>query len=170
MIRRLLAHTALACITLLVMAAAAFAQGADARYSLNCNNQDNYSSDARAHHCEVKEQTLAATGGVSLRRLGGNVTGETVNGGLSIELTGSNWDGEGLNVKTTNGGLSVSVPDNYSAHLETGTVNGGFVVSPSIAEITRETKRLSLDLGSGGQNLRFYTTNGGVSIKRRESR
>ena len=109
-------------------------------------------------------------GGVSLRRLGGNVTGETVNGGLSIELTGSNWDGEGLNVKTTNGGLSVSIPDNYSAHLETGTVNGGFTVSPSIAEITRETKRLSLDLGSGGQNLQFYTTNGGVSIKRRESR
>ncbi|HUQ34717.1 MAG TPA: DUF4097 family beta strand repeat-containing protein [Pyrinomonadaceae bacterium] len=112
----------------------------------------------------------ALNGGVSLKRLGGNVTGETVNGGLSVVLTGGNWDGEGLNVKTTNGGLSVSVPDNYSAHLETGTVNGHLAVSPSIAEIARETRQLSLNLGAGGTNLRIYTTNGGVSIRRGESR
>ncbi|HZG53999.1 MAG TPA: DUF4097 family beta strand repeat-containing protein [Pyrinomonadaceae bacterium] len=112
----------------------------------------------------------ARNGGVSLKALGGNVTGETVNGGLHVELTGSNWEGEGLNVRTTNGGLSITVPDNYSAHLETGTVNGGLVVNPSIAEVTRKTKQLSLDLGSGGTNLRIHTTNGGVSIKRRESR
>jgi len=110
----------------------------------------------------------AQNGGVALKRLGGNVTGETVNGGLAVELTGSNWEGEGLNVKTTNGGLSVIVPNNYSAHLETGTVNGHLAISPSIAEVTRESKRLSLDLGSGGTNLRIYTTNGGVSIRRRE--
>jgi DUF4097 and DUF4098 domain-containing protein YvlB len=115
-------------------------------------------------------QFEATNGGVSLKRLGGSVSGETVNGGLSVELTGSNWDGEGLDVKTTNGGLSVSVPENYSAHLETGTVNGGFNVSPSIAEVTRETKRLSLSLGAGGPNLRIHTTNGGVSIKRRGDR
>jgi DUF4097 and DUF4098 domain-containing protein YvlB len=108
-------------------------------------------------------------GGVSLKRIGGNVTGETVNGGLSVELTGNNWEGEGLNVKTTNGGLAVSIPENYSAHLETGTVNGGVVVSPSIAQVTRETKKLSLNLGAGGTNLRIHTTNGGVSIKRRAS-
>src|SRR2546421_5877092 len=112
----------------------------------------------------------AKNGGVSLKRLGGNVTGATINGGLSVELIGSNWDGEGLNVKTTNGGLSVSVPDNYSAHLETGTVNGSLAVSPSIAEVARGTKELSLNLGAGGTNLRIYTTNGGVSIKRSELR
>ncbi|HEX8708693.1 MAG TPA: hypothetical protein VF723_10665 [Pyrinomonadaceae bacterium] len=112
----------------------------------------------------------AQNGGVALKRLGGNVRGETVNGGLSIELAGGNWDGEGLEAKTTNGGLSVSVPDNYSAHLETGTVNGHLAVSPSIADVTRDTKRLSLNLGSGGTNLRLYTTNGGVSIRRGTSR
>ena len=112
----------------------------------------------------------ARNGGVSLKNLGGNVTGATTNGGLHVELTGSNWEGEGLNVRTTNGGLSITVPENYSAHLETGTVNGGFSVSPSIAEVTRKTKQLSLDLGSGGTKLRIHTTNGGVSIKRRESR
>jgi Putative adhesin len=115
-------------------------------------------------------QFEATNGGVALKRLGGNVSGETVNGGLAVELTGSTWEGEGLDVKTTNGGLSVSVPENYSAHLETGTVNGGLNISPSIAEVKRETKRLSLDLGGGGTNLRIYTTNGGVSIRRRGSK
>jgi hypothetical protein len=274
MIGKVLARTSLTCAALCLIATAAFAQGDNSRYSLSCRDQDNSYDDSRARHCEIKEQTLAATGGtldvdgmrnggiaikgwerneilvrsriqtqgatqaeadnlasqvrvataggqiraegpeqngdthwsvsyeifvprqsnlslhthnggisimdvrgrisfeaqnggVALKRIGGNVTGETTNGGLAVELTGSNWEGEGLNVKTTNGGLAVSVPENYSAHLETGTVNGGFVVSPSIAEVTRETKRLSLNLGSGGSNLRIYTTNGGVSIKRR---
>lgn len=115
-------------------------------------------------------QFEATNGGVSLNRLGGSVSGETVNGGLNVELTGSNWDGEGLDVKTTNGGLNVTVPENYSAHLETGTVNGGLNISPSIAEVSREAKRLSLDLGGGGTNLRIHTTNGGVNIKRRGGR
>lgn len=111
----------------------------------------------------------AENGGVSLKRLGGNVSGRTVNGGLSVELSGSRWEGEGLNVRTTNGGLSISIPDNYSARLEAGTINGGFKASPSIADVTRETKRVALDLGSGGSSLKIHTTNGGVSIKRLDS-
>jgi DUF4097 and DUF4098 domain-containing protein YvlB len=277
MFRKILAQTAFIFAALCLTAAAAFAQADNTRYSLRCNDRDNSYDDARARHCEVKEQTLAATGGtinvdgmlnggvsikgwerndilvryriqtqaqtqaeadnlasqvrvtttggairaegpepqgnahwdvgyeifvprqsdlslrthnggisvsdvrgrisfeaqnggVVLKRLGGSVTGHTVNGGLAVELTGNSWDGEGLNVKTSNGGLAVTVPDNYSAHLEAGTVNGHLAVSPSIAEVTRETKRLSLNLGSGGTNLRIHTTNGGVSIRRRETR
>jgi hypothetical protein len=277
MLRKVLARMAFTCAAFVFAASAVFAQADNSRYSLACRDRDNFGGDSRAHHCEIKEQTLQATGGtldvdgmknggisvkgwerneilvryrlqthaptqaeadnlasrirvtttsaqiraegpeqnedarwdvgyeifaprqsnlslrtrnggislsnlrgqisfeagnggVSLKNLGGKVTGETVNGGLSVELTGSNWEGEGLNVRTTNGGLSISVPDNYSAHLETGTVNGSFVVSPSIAEVTRKTKQLSLDLGSGGANLRIHTTNGGVSLKRGESR
>lgn len=273
MTKRLLTQTALLCALLCAAFSATFAQGDNTRNSLSCRNQDNSYDDSRARHCEVKEQTLAATGGtidvdgrqnggisikgwerneilaryrietqastqaaadsmaaqirvntaggqiradgpeqgdnshwsvsyeifvprqsnlslrthnggisisdvhgrisfeaqnggVALKQIGGNVTGQTVNGGLAVQLTGNNWEGDGLNVKTTNGGLAVSIPDNYSAHLETGTVNGGFVVSPSIAQVKRGTKELSLNLGSGGPNLRIYTTNGGVSIKR----
>lgn len=273
MIGKLLAQTSLSCAALCLVASAAFAQADNSRHSLSCRDQGNSYQDSRARHCEVKEQTLAPTGGtidvdgmrnggisirgwernqilvryriqtqaatqaeadnlasqvrvataggqiraegpeqngdahwsvsyeifvprqsnlslrthnggisladvngrinfeaqnggVALKRVGGNVTGQTTNGGLAVELSGSNWDGEGLNVKTTNGGLAVSVPENYSAHLEAGTVNGGFIVSPSIAEVARGTKRLSLNLGSGGPNVRIHTTNGGVAIKR----
>src|SRR5262249_41915315 len=70
----------------------------------------------------------ATNGGVVLRRVGGNVHGETTNGGVVVELSGDRWEGEQLDVKTTNGGVVLSVPDNYSAHLETGTVNGNLSI------------------------------------------
>ena len=66
----------------------------------------------------------AVNGGVVLKRIGGAVRGSTTNGGLVIELSGDRWDGETLDVSTTNGGVVMSVPENYSANLETGTVNG----------------------------------------------
>jgi DUF4097 and DUF4098 domain-containing protein YvlB len=64
-------------------------------------------------------------GGVNLYRLAGAVKGQTTNGSVSIDLAGAGWEGEGMDVKTTNGGVRLSIPDNYSARLETGTVNGG---------------------------------------------
>ena len=105
-------------------------------------------------------------GGVVLRRVGGNVHGSTTNGGLVVELDGSRWDGEELNVKTTNGGVTMSVPANYSARLETGTVNGHVSTDFPITVQGRISKELSMDLGSGGPTVRAMTTNGGVRLKR----
>ncbi len=105
-------------------------------------------------------------GGVVLRRVGGKVHGSTTNGGLVVELDGSRWDGEELNVKTTNGGVVMSVPENYSARLETGTVNGHVSTDFPITVQGRITKELSMDLGSGGPTVRATTTNGGVRLKR----
>src|SRR5215475_7507572 len=106
-------------------------------------------------------------GGVTLRRLAGDVKGETTNGGLSIELSGAGWDGEGMDVRTSNGGVVLSIPDNYSARLETGTVNGGLKTDYPIT-VNGEIKReLSVNLGGGGQTIRAMTTNGGVQIKRK---
>lgn len=109
----------------------------------------------------------ALNGGVSLRRLGGNVKGSTTNGGLSIELAGSRWEGDGLDVKTTNGGVSMSVPENYSARLETGTVNGGLDIGFPVTVQGELKKELSVTLGSGGPMIRAMTTNGGVRVHRK---
>ena len=109
-------------------------------------------------------------GGVNLVRVGGNVSGNTTNGGVNVVLTGARWDGEELNITTTNGGVNVLVPDNYSAHLETGTVNGnvsfGFPVNVSLTERGRMPKDVSVDLGAGGPTVRARTTNGGVRVGR----
>jgi len=108
----------------------------------------------------------ATNGGVVLRRVGGAVHGSTTNGGLVVELSGDRWDGETLDVSTTNGGVVMSVPENYSAHLETGTTNGGISVDFPVNVQGRLTKQLAFDLGSGGATIKAMTTNGGVRLKR----
>ena len=109
-------------------------------------------------------------GGVNLRRVGGAVTGHTTNGGLRVELAGTRWEGEMLNVTTTNGGVNIAMPDNYSAHLETATTNGNvssdFTLNVPLNERGRMPKEISVDVGSGGPTIRAVTTNGGVRVTR----
>ena len=108
----------------------------------------------------------ATNGGVVLRKCGGSVHGATTNGGLVVDLAGDHWDGETLDVSTTNGGVSMSVPENYSAHLETGTTNGSISVDFPVTVQGRINKELAVNLGSGGATVKVMTTNGGVRIKR----
>ncbi|MDX2150007.1 MAG: hypothetical protein SFV54_04680 [Bryobacteraceae bacterium] len=105
-------------------------------------------------------------GGVALRRLGGRVKGETMNGGVDVVLAGSRWDGETLDVETTNGGVKMSVPENYSARLETSTVNGRISIDFPVTVSGDIKSKLSTTLGSGGPLIRATTTNGGVKISR----
>ncbi|HEV7744593.1 MAG TPA: DUF4097 family beta strand repeat-containing protein [Pyrinomonadaceae bacterium] len=108
----------------------------------------------------------AQNGGVNLRHVGGTVRGGTTNGGLNVELAGDRWDGEALDVSTTNGGVSMSIPENYSAHLETGTVNGHLSIDFPVTVQGNITRELSANLGAGGATIRAMTTNGGVRIRR----
>jgi Toastrack DUF4097 len=110
----------------------------------------------------------ALNGGVNLRRVGGDVRGGTTNGGLVVELSGDRWDGEALDVNTTNGGVSLLIPANYSAHLETGTVNGRVKLDFPVTVQGTISRELSVNLGSGGHTIKAMTTNGGVSIRRSE--
>ncbi|MEP7342403.1 MAG: DUF4097 family beta strand repeat-containing protein [Acidobacteriota bacterium] len=109
----------------------------------------------------------ALNGGVNLKQLAGHVKGTTKNGGLNIELDGSRWDGEGMDVTTTNGGVNLKVPENYSARLETSTVNGGMKFDIPITVQGEIKREISTDLGGGGPTIRVRTTNGGVNIKRK---
>lgn len=108
-------------------------------------------------------------GGVRLTDLAGWVHGRTRNGGLHVALNGQIWDGTGLDVETTNGGVNLAIPDGYSADLETRTVNGGFRTDyPITLQGELSTRRgISTRLGAGGPPLRVRTTNGGVRITKR---
>ena len=105
-------------------------------------------------------------GGIHLDAVGGDVTAETTNGGLTVDLDGDRWQGKGLDATTTNGGVRVLVPASYSAHLETGTVNGGVDIDFPVTVQGRIGRRISTDLGRGGPTVRVMTTNGGVSIRK----
>lgn len=122
-------------------------------------------------------QFATKNGGVSLKDVAGDVRGATKNGGVSVKLSGSAWrGGGGLDVETKNGGISLLLPANYSANVETGTVNGGFksdfeeLKVPEKDENGRwyRPKKINAALNGGGAKIRVITTNGGVNIKSSE--
>ena len=104
-------------------------------------------------------------GGIHLSGGAGRVRGETTNGGLHLELVGPRWEGDGVDLRTTNGGVQIRVPDGYAADLETGTVNGGMSLDIPITVQGPIGRTLRTELGGGGALIRAMTTNGGVSIR-----
>jgi len=124
---------------------------------------------------DVEGQLLFGTtnGGVTLNRVAGDVQGRTTNGGVKVDLEGGRWQGSGLDVTTTNGGVTLAVPAAYSADLRVATTNGGFQSDfgnpPAAEERERGWRRKEYErvLGNGGAPVRVATTNGGVRIKKK---
>ena len=129
--------------------------------------------DLRTHNGGISVDGVAGSirfdalnGGVHLTEVAGDVRGSTKNGGLHIELAGDHWEGRGLDAETTNGGVTVRIPEGYSAELETGTVNGGIDIDFPVTVRGRIGRQLRTTLGDGGPVVRATTTNGGVRIIR----
>jgi len=115
-------------------------------------------------------------GGINVSNVSGTVKGRTMNGGVNASLTGSSWKGTGLDLQTTNGGVNLTIPENYAAQIETGTVNGGYSSNiPALAITTEDVKgdnsyghnkakRIVTNINGGGAPIKVITTNGGVRI------
>jgi hypothetical protein len=109
----------------------------------------------------------AHNGGIRLREVGGDVRGHTQNGGLRIELSGQRWDGSGLDVETKNGAVRLTLPSNYSAELETGTVHGRVNIDFPVTMHPGRQRLYTATLGLGGPKIRAVTTNGAVVVQRK---
>jgi hypothetical protein len=109
-------------------------------------------------------------GPIHLADVGGEVTARAQNGPIGVKLSGSTWEGVGLDAETRNGPISLSIPEGYAAVLETGTVNGPFETEIPLQvriEPGQEGRRFRAELGGGGPLVRVVTTNGPVSIRSR---
>jgi hypothetical protein len=116
---------------------------------------------------DSKVEFETTNGGVKLIGVNGDVKGRTTNGGVDIDLDGTFWSGEGLDVETTNGGVKVVVPENYSARFEASTSNGGVNIDYPGVTMNRRSRDISTQLGSGGAPIRVRTSNGGVRLTRK---
>ena len=58
-------------------------------------------------HVEFK----TVNGGVKIASVSGEVKGRTTNGGVDVDLDGATWQGEGLDVQTSNGGVRIRIPE-----------------------------------------------------------
>lgn len=127
-------------------------------------NNGGISIESMAAKIEAETQN----GGISLKDVQGDVRGRTVNGGITAELTGDRWIGAGLDLRTSNGGVHLVIPERYSANLETGTVNGRVNVDfPITFQGRLDPRQISTALGAGGAPVRVSTTNGGVTVRHR---
>ena len=115
-------------------------------------------------HLNGKVRFGNTNGGVTLRSMNGDVQGHSVNGGIQITLAGDTWQGAGLRADTTNGGIDLRVPDQYSAHVDAGTVNGGISASFPVNVQGNVRNHLDANLGNGGPTIHLQTVNGGISI------
>lgn len=117
------------------------------------------------HAVHGKMELNAENGPLEIEDAGGDVHGRTENGPLAVRLTGTSWDGRGLDAETTNGPVTISIPASYSAHLETGRSNGPVQIGFPITVEGKVSRHIVTDLGSGGATVRAVTTNGPLVIK-----
>jgi len=113
----------------------------------------------------------ALNGGVHLKRVAGEVSGATVNGGITLELAGAMADWRQMELRTQNGGVTVAMPALYSARIQAetgmGRIQSDFPLPPGTDPRVRQ---LDFNVGSGGPPIHITTGNGGIRLKRVESR
>lgn len=107
-------------------------------------------------------------GSVKLLNVNGQVQGSTTNGSVKVELQGAGWNGDGLNVQTTNGSIKFAVPSGYGAQLEAETNMGSIKSELPVEMEGRFHKRVSGVLGAGGAPVSLRTTNGSISVETRQ--
>ncbi|HTK56491.1 MAG TPA: hypothetical protein VL295_06695 [Gemmatimonadales bacterium] len=107
-------------------------------------------------------------GPITLDGVNGAVTARLQNGPLTVTLAGTSWEGTGLDASTVNGPLTLRVPRDYNAKLETGTRNGPFHTDIPITvqgNIGRVGQAISTTLGRGGATIKATTSNGPLTIR-----
>jgi signal transduction histidine kinase len=118
----------------------------------------------RLENMQARIEFRGSSGNATLTNLGGQVTGSVTNGNLYITLGGSQWEGEGLDVRTINGNVRWQVPAVYAAQMRLSTTSG--IITSSVPTTpTGVGKEVAATLGQGGALLKASTSSGNVEFK-----
>ena len=110
-------------------------------------------------------EAYTVNGGVNVETRG-NARAETVNGSIVASAGRADWTGTN-ELKTVNGSVTVSLPDDASADVKASTVNGGIETDfPLEVKGRFQSRRLSGRLGGGGRALHLETVNGGIRLRK----
>ncbi|MGD2135660.1 MAG: hypothetical protein PVF27_05845 [Gemmatimonadales bacterium] len=126
----------------------------------------------------------SVNGDVDIDGIAGNATAHTVNGSVMVQADGwveantvngsieawmgtAEWDDD-IEFHTVNGSITVYLPDGVNADVRATTVNGAMETDfPLTVQGRWGPRHLQGRIGSGGQDLRLETVNGGIHLKRR---
>ena len=122
-------------------------------------------------------------GSIDVRDLSGTVEAYTVNGDIDVATSGyaeartvngdidaaigrADWDGT-LEFETTNGSITVELPDGIGADVSARTINGAIETDFPLTVSGRFShRRLSGSIGGGGDQISLVTVNGSVRLLR----
>ncbi|MEO8585473.1 MAG: hypothetical protein ABI584_04885 [Acidobacteriota bacterium] len=110
----------------------------------------------------------AVNGPVTLKGASGDVRIKAANGPVSVTLSGTSWDGKGLDADAKNGPLTLRLPDGYasSVRVETSAHSPLSCRAAACDNARREDGNRSRLIEIGGSNavVRLSSVNGPVSI------
>ncbi len=97
---------------------------------------------------------------------GGHAEAATVNGSIEVRMGRADWTGT-LDFRTVNGGITVYVPDGFSAEIEAETVNGDIETDfPMTVSGRLGMRRIRGTIGAGGRRLDLQTVNGSIKLRK----
>lgn len=112
-------------------------------------------------------RATTVNGRVEIEGAGGDVEAQTVNGSVEAEL-GAVPDGSRHRLATTNGSITLVLPDGVEGEFEAQTVNGGISTDFPLEVSGRwGPKSLHGRLGDGGGRVELETVNGAIAIRKR---
>ena len=104
-------------------------------------------------------------GHVAVSEAGGRLSARTTNGSINAELSAVAM-GEDMVFRTTNGGITLSIPAATQANLTARTTNGSIKTDfPITVQGTFSRNRLEGELNGGGGSIELRTTNGSIHIE-----
>ena len=114
-------------------------------------------------------QAQAENGPITFEDSGGDLRLQARNGPITVELTGSRWQGHGLEARTENGPVTVRLPAGY----QSGVLVEGSGYSPMSCEAdvcgqaqrTWDNRARRIQLGEAPAAVRLYTVNGPVTVE-----
>lgn len=96
----------------------------------------------------------------------GMASAKTVNGSITVVMGRADWSG-GMEFKTVNGSIDISMPASLSAEVEVKTLNGSISSDfPLTVQGTFSRRHMTGTIGGGGRTLQLETVNGSVNIRR----
>ncbi len=104
-------------------------------------------------------------GKIELDRVDGEVDASTTNGGIDVRFDSRAQITRDISIRTTNGGITLELPQDANADLNARTTNGHIDTDfPITVQGRYGHKDLSGRINNGGSRIDLKTTNGSISI------
>ena len=106
-------------------------------------------------------------GDINISDLTGNLEADTVNGSVTASFVAFGGN-QKLNAETVNGRISLRLPEDASANVSAGTVNGGIDADDFGLKVDKGFlgRDCDGDIGAGDGRIRLSTVNGAIKIRK----